>query len=239
MHHARVPPLLWFYVMLHLANSAVGANAGFLSRHVGIDTGSAQRMLLHIRLHLAALDFQPVIGAANDDIFLRIERIRGVYHPSSTRRNVGHVLFIAGPSGLASIVIDPRRAWRLRGLISARIHRGARIWNDCYQSFRIMARYNEDRPCTVSFAPTYFADRPQFSDPVQAFVSSFRHGFRTQHQHVQGNFLWLYLSEYLFRFNRRWRSEEIFADMVARFPALDPETRRLLTASHCDLPVEN
>jgi hypothetical protein len=43
------------------------------------------------------------------------------------------------------------------------------------------------------------------------------------------------LKEYEFRFNRRGRSHEVFADMIARFPRVDEGAMTELRAAYCDL----
>jgi hypothetical protein len=58
---------------------------------------------------------------------------------------------------------------------------------------------------------------------------------RIQHQSVSPRFFWLFLKEYEFRFNRRARSDQVFADMIARFPRVDESAMTALRAAYCDL----
>jgi hypothetical protein len=228
-----MPTQLWFYVMLHLANSAEGANADFLRRQAGVDTRSIQRMLHRIRLHLAALNFEPLIGSPGQDVHVRLERLRGAYSMDS-RRNLAQVLLVAAGETISAIVIDPARPFRLKGHLAARVHHQATMITNCHHTARIVAGYPPDKFRRLQFTPTYFLDNPDEYDVIAGFLASFRRRLRTQHQHVAIKHLWLYLAEAIFRFNRRLRSSDIFWDMVSAFPSLEPEDRSRLQSWYSD-----
>lgn len=233
MAHSRVPAQLWFYVMLHLANSAEGANADFLRRHAGIDTRSVQRMLYRIRLHLAARNYEPLIGSPGQHVHVRLERLRGAYSMDS-RRNLAQVLLMAAGETVSAIVTDPARPHRLHRLLSSRVHDQASMITNCHHTSRVIAGYRSVRSSRLQFDPTYFLDNDEKYDVIAGFLASFRRRLRTQHQHVAIKHLWLYLAEAIFRFNRRLRSSDIFSDMVSAFPSLEPDDRSQLQSWYSD-----
>ncbi len=217
LEHSRIPAQTWFYLLLHFANSHDGVNAYFALRHLGISLKAAQRMLTRIRVHLAALDDQPVIRTHNE-IHLRIEPIRGARNFTHRHAlNRTNILFIADGQQIHFFVVDLRRGHLLRRFLKERLSPDSHLFTDCYRTARVADKYGHSKSSLVEFRPA--ADLTP-NDTIQSFLSYFRRGWRQQHQNVHDGSLWLYLAESRFRYNRRWRSHSTCWDMVSSFPSI-------------------
>ena len=63
-------------------------------------------------------------------------------------------------------------------------------------------------------------DHPEELDAIKGFLSYFLWPFQTHHKYASRAHLWLYLGEFLFRYNRRNRSAQTYWDMISAFPDL-------------------
>jgi hypothetical protein len=63
-------------------------------------------------------------------------------------------------------------------------------------------------------------DHPEEVDAIKGFQSYFLWPFQTHHKYASRAHVWLYLSEFLFRYNRRHRSAQTYWDMISAFPDL-------------------
>ena len=234
MEHSRIPTQVWFYAMLHLANSRESVNAYFFVRHLGISLKASQRMLRRIRLHLAAVDLRRALGAPGEYLEVRVEPVRGATLPMSNRTTPASVLFIEAQGRVDSIVLDTTRRYRIRRLLLDRVRPGARVFTTCHSSWRMIHNYRSPLSSSIEFMRRRPCNESR-PDGITGLLSSFRRGLRAQHQAVELQNLWLYLKEYEFRYNRRMRSQETLWDMLASFPAVDTDAERCLRRFYSDV----
>lgn len=62
MAHSKLSAHIWFRGLWLFSISKLGINASFVSRYLGLSASSAQRLLVHIRLHLQALQASDLLG---------------------------------------------------------------------------------------------------------------------------------------------------------------------------------
>lgn len=232
LDQSRIPAQLWFYMMLHLANSHESVNGYFVQRHLGISLKAAQRMLKRVRLHLAALDQDGLASGHGETVEVRLERLRGAWNPTRPSYNRTNVLFIARGALIDFVVVNLYKPHRLRGILECKLPGTYRIVTNCERTARLISNY---RPSTSSAAFVPPGDSSGGVDTILSFLHYFRRGWRLQHQNVHASQLWLYLSEYRFRYNRRSRSRETFRDMVSSFPSIDPLVASQLRQAYSDL----
>jgi len=72
---SRIPLQLWFYAMLHYANSAESMAATFLARQLEVSEPTAFRIGQRIRWHMAALDEKNKVGGADEPVVIRLTKI--------------------------------------------------------------------------------------------------------------------------------------------------------------------
>lgn len=217
-HATKLPLRLWFYAMLHFANSPEGVNAAFLGRHLGITYPAAFRMAYKIRLHLARLEELSEPAPRSQDVHVRLETLHRV-RCGPRSQNTANVLFVASQSRIdCAVVTDPRRH-SLRSAI-ARLMPGERnLITTCHRTAKILSAYGLRKPL-AKFMPTFYLDHPNERDLISGFLSYFLVPFKTHHKHASRENFWLYLKEFQFRYNRRHRSGETYWDMVSTFPRL-------------------
>lgn len=228
MAYAQRPAQQWFYTMLHLANSPESISGEFVARQLGLGRNGARRMLRRIRLHLAANDHVERFGAGDEDLHFRVEYLRGAFVPNSSRRNIAQLLVMSHRNQVRTVVLDCALRWQLRRVLLDRAAQDAMLVTDCYRTARIVSHSKKETSSRIRFAPTYMRDSGLPFDAITAFVAYFRRGLSIMHQRVEMQYLWLFLKEYEFRFNRRFRSRDTFWDMVSAFSPLDTQAEERL-----------
>lgn len=228
---SRISLQLWFYAMLHFANSSEGMASSFLARQLGVSEPTGFRMGQQIRAHVAAIDEACLIGGASETVMAKLVKMLRV---TNTRRNVQNsatVLLLCDAKRVRATVVSRPSQRCLRAIISKQVRPGSRLVTDCFWSFRVLSNYSSGRPI-AAFVPDYFIDRPPQENLNHGFWQYLNLSFANQYRGVTLDKAWLYLKEYEFRYNRRTRSAETFSDMTSCFPLLDQESlRRIRGAS--------
>lgn len=229
--NSRIPLQLWFYAMLHFANSSEGISSPFLARQLGVSYPTAFRMGQRIRAHMAAIDEQHQVGAAGEPVIVRLVKIRRV---TNTRRNVQNsatIFLICGRARVDAMIIVRPSQKLLRAVIGAKVQPLSRVITDCYWSFRVLSNYSSGVPI-AEFVPDYFLYRPPTENLNHGFMQYLNLSISDQFRGISLEKAWLYLKEYEFRYNRRTRSAETFRDMTSGFPSLsENDLARLRAAS--------
>lgn len=218
----KLPLRLWFYAMLHFANSSEGVNAGFLGRHLGITYPAAFRMAQKIRLHMATQERRSAADVEGEIIHARLEiidRVRtGPYRP-----NASNVLFVASSDRVDCRVMGRAERHTVRAAINDLMPHHGPLLTTCRRTANVLAAYGLRRPL-AEYAPDFFADHPEQKDIITGFLSYFIWPFRNHHKHASREYLWLYLKEFQFRYNRRDKSYETYWDMIGSFPSIPGKT---------------
>lgn len=218
-HAAKLPLRLWFYAMLHFANSPEGVNGRFLERHLGISYLAAFRMAQKIRWQMAALERLSAIAAPGQDVEVRVETLHRV-RSGTTSPNVASVLFAAKSGKIDCEVLSACRQHLARPAISKMVPGHGELRTTCDRTARLLSAYGARAPL-ASYMPCYFVDHPGEVDAIKGFLSYFLWPFQNHYKHASHEHLWLYLKEFQFRYNRRHRSADTYWDMISAFPVLD------------------
>lgn len=231
-----LPLRLWFYAMLHLANSTESTPVLFLQRHLGISHKAAWRMLDRIRFHMAALDYSKRLGRPGERLFVRLDELGAIRKAAPYARKSTRLLLLADDICVQStVLVRPRRS-PLRRIISDKSSESVRLMTTCYITYRALSDSGTRKPL-AEYVPHYFTEHPALVDPIQSFLSHLRRSLHNIHRRVDHHHLWKYLKEYEFRYNRRYRSHEIFGDLVSEFPSLSPANCRAIEAWSSRLPL--
>ncbi|MGY6550346.1 MAG: transposase [Erythrobacter sp.] len=214
---SHIPLQLWFYAMLHFANSAVSIAAPFLARQLGISGPTAFRLGQRVRLHMAAIDHGILIGNPTKMVMARMFKVLRITNTRPNVQNSAIVLMLTDGKRVNSTVVVKPRQKSLRAIIKSKVHPHSRIGTDCYWTFRTLSNYSSGRPI-AEFLPEYYFDRSAEDNQNHGFMQYFNLSFKDQFRGVRLENAWLYLKEYEFRYNRRYRSSETFSDMVSKYP---------------------
>lgn len=220
---------LWFYAMLHFANSTEGVSLNFLSRHLGLSRKCAYRMAHRIRLHLAAFDFGRKVGGGGQEIYVRIDRLRKIRTRRKSQLNAATIFLLADRDHVQATVIEEIRRHQLNRILADKAAPSSKFVTDCYLTYRALSEYGTRRPL-ATFHALLEGRALESEKRAHGFLASFRKPLDTQHRWVTREKLWVYLKEYEFRFNRREASETIFWSMVSSFPQITPKQIDELTA---------
>lgn len=235
--HSHIALQLWFYAMLHFANSSEGISGPFLARQLGVSGPTAFRVAQRIRAHMAAIDEQRLLGAAGETVIVRLAKILRIANARKNVQNNATVLLMCDGSRVNSTIIVGPSQKRLRAVIAKKLWPLSLLLNDCYFSFRVLSNYSLKTPI-ADFAPDYVFEWPPHENFNLGFLQYLNLSFADQFRGVSLDKAWLYLKEYEFRYNRRARSKETFSDLISYFPSLDEESlTRIKAASFVEAAV--
>lgn len=219
--HSVISLQLLFYAMLHVSNSAESINVNTLARHFGVTQRTAYRILRKIRIHLSALENSRFIGNPDETVVVRLQTLNRV-RTAKGFRNRARYLLMADQAFVVSFVVGEMRQSKVRKFLESRRAKGSVLVTDCYDTFKLLSE-NGTRRSLAQMVPTSLSGLAKPSETITSFVSYFSPPIKNQHKRLDCDKLWLYLNEYQFRFNRRSRSKDIFADMVGEFPYINDE----------------
>lgn len=228
---SRIPLQLWFYAMLHFANSSEGVAGPFLARQLEVCPPTAFRTAERIRWHMAAIDAKYRIGISGGPVIVRLTKVKRIINPQRNTPNSTAVLLLCDHNTVDTTVVVQPRQKNLRAVIAAKVDPGSRLITDCYSTFRVLSNYSSGKPI-VDFIPDYYGDRPGCENLNHGFMQYLNLSFADQFRGVSLNNAWLYLKEYQFRYNRRSRSADMFKDLVSEFPSFDEQSLRLIKAAN-------
>lgn len=233
-HGTKLPLRIWVYAMLHFANSPQGVNSRFLTRHLGVGRAAASRLTKRIRLHLAGIDKQKILGEVNEPVIVTLHTIYRVYaNPPNLKRTVPILIFTDGKS-VETTVLQFCRSRTLLEVIKKKISPYSTLITTCYRTHRVLTSYREEQS-VARYCPHYFKDNPDFSNRSYGFLKLVQRSLNDEYRGVHRKNLWMYLKEFEFRFNRREESQNTFWDMLREFPALNESRIEALRTWNCSI----
>jgi len=226
MHNTRIPLQLWFYAMLHFANSAHGLSRTFLARHLGLADYPAFTMARRIRYQMAALDDEKKLGGPLCPVFIRLETIRPIIRRGKRKHGSARILILNDGKQVRTAVIGHSKPNYIRHAVFAKAHRDSFFITNCASTFRIFDSYLM-KPKVV-FQPDYLGARTALPKVHYGFLRYMCFMLQVQYMSVSYHRLWLYLKEAEFRYSRRERSKDTFWDLTGRFPNLNQQSKLTL-----------
>lgn len=205
--------------MLHFANSQQGVSGGFLERQLGISYVAAFRMSQRIRWHISELERLAPVAAPGQDVEVRVETLHRV-RSGTTSPNVATIIFASRNGKIDCEMIRACRRHIALAAIAKMVPNFGTLCTTSYRTHRLFSGYGVRRERTV-YVPCHYIDHPDEVDAISGFLSYFLWPFQTHHKHASRTHLWLYLKEFQFRYNRRYRSAETYWDMNDAFPLLE------------------
>ena len=226
MNGTRIPLQIWFYAMLHFANSTDGVSSRFLARHLGLADFPAFRMARRIRYQMAAIDDPTELGGPDVSVFLRLETVRPIIRRRKGRHGRARILIMNDGASVRTVVIGHSSPKYVRMALLQKAHDESIFVTDCPRTFALFEKYLA-RP-KLQFAVDESGVTPGLSTKHKSFQLYFNHILKTQHVGVSYHRLWLYLKEAEFRYARRERSKDTFPCLVGSFPDLSTPAKAIL-----------
>ncbi|WP_338243164.1 IS1595 family transposase [Aurantiacibacter hainanensis] len=225
---SNIPLQLWFYALLHFANSTYGVPSTFLGRHIGLSTKAAFRMVDRIRTHMAALDFERRVGSAGNPVEVRIEYLAGIRTAGYPVRGSAKAVILGDAHSVQATLIGRARRHVLSQIIRDKCTPGVIPVTSCAYTHSVLGEFGTRTP-GAGFVRDPIKTGAG-TNPIRSFLIYLKRPMHETYRRVDYANLWKYLKEFEFSFNRRTRSHEIFDDLVARFPDISPGRSALLEA---------
>lgn len=244
LHKTKLKVHKTFYAMLLFCNSGTGVPAHFLSRHLGLSIPGAFRLGLRIRAQMALVEDLHQIGGNGEEVFIDEMLMHGEPGPDSSRLTRTIVLGMRDRKRLLLFVLDNRKMETIIPIINARVRAGSLLITDGYSSYKCLTALGWDHS-VVNHSREWKNSDGFVHAPIDSVFRLVRRLFKVSHFHVSQKYLWLYLKEIEFRFNRRTTGDTAFANLIGAFPRATPEAmldlklntdRRTGTASQGGIP---
>ena len=190
-------------------------------RLFGFGKGMAFSMNDRIRTHMALLEAGRTVGGQDIPVGISFKNIKGVRNfKSEIERTQPLVMAIYDASHIVTVIIPNRRIQTITPILISVIRQGSVVVYEDEYAFRHLSGHGHHNRLfkTYRFAP--LNKFQGINGTMQVYWMHLRRALRDNHVHCSRHFLWKYLDEFNFRFNRRNRSHEIFWDMVCEFPSL-------------------
>lgn len=213
---SSIPLQLWFYAMLHFANSRFGVTSTFLRRHMGLSHKAAYRMADRIRTQMAAIDLGEQVGQHGEQVEVRIKYLEGIRTSRFPTRGSAKAVIIADAASAQATLIGRSRRHVLRRIIADKVTLGAVPVTTCPYTHAASSEFGSRAPFVTLVDE--FVDPESGTNPIRSYINFVRRPMHNTYRRVDFNNLWKYLKELEFAFNRRRRSNETFPDMISKFP---------------------
>lgn len=233
---SHIPLQIWFYAMLHFANSSGGVVTTFLGRQLGLSHKAAFRLADRMRMHMAAIDHDKRVGTPGEPVEIRIETLDGVHTAGHPLRGPAKAVIIGDSKSVQTTLIGTPRRHVLRAIINDKAAAGAVPKTSCKYTYRVLEEFGTRMP-SVQLIES-FVDPCSRVSPTKSFLNHLRKPMSNTYRRVEYANLWKYLKEFEFRYNRRQRSHRIFPDLIGQFPDLSRSSQEELEgwSSRAQLP---
>lgn len=144
--NSHIPLQLWFYAMLHFVNSPESISSSFLARQFGVSEPTGYRVGQRIRLHMAALDEQSLLGAAHEPVIARLTKVLCITNPHKNTQNSALIFLLCDRSSVNSTIVIRPSQKNLRAIVRSKSHPLSRIITDCYWTYRALRNYSSGQP---------------------------------------------------------------------------------------------
>lgn len=216
----RIPLTSWLQVMLYFANSKTGISTSMTGRLLGFGKGMAFKTNDRIRTHMALLENGRTVGGTGLRVGISFNTIRGVRNKGSGSNARPLVMAIYDARHVVTVIIPNRRIGTITPIILSRVHPQSVLVYQDERALRHLSGHGYHRVLARTFPFEPLEKYTGINGTIQVYWMHLRRALRDNHVHYASNFLWKYLNEFNFRFNRRHRSHETFWDMVCAFPSI-------------------
>lgn len=219
--HSKIDLLLWFHAILLFTNSKNGISSHFLERHLGVSAKCAWRMCDRIRTHLALIEGRRKVGGKGKCVYVDEALIRGIRTDGRRGRGRAIVFGMIDDSVVCSMVVRNRSRQTLFPIMREHVDPESLIVTDSYGTYRRMSDYGW-KQTTVNHSIGEWKNREGYSQAhIENYWAVLKRSIRGTHLHVGREFLWKYINEFNFRFNRRANMQSAFWDAISIYPKLD------------------
>jgi len=233
MHRAKLPLRYWFLAMFLFATDKRGCSALSLKSRLHICYESAWLMLHKIRKAMGERDFRYMLSGVvevDDAYFGGVSENQPGSHKhtgrgtTKTKTAVGLSLREGKPGFLKMQTVVAMTSEELSGFVLDNVEPGAKVFTDYLNSYNEVGSLGYEHECQL-----YDWENPEhlkwihiIISNTKAFIAGTYHGLGSRHFQA-------YLDEYCFRFNRRFRPDEIFSRLIAACVDCQPFTLAELT----------
>ena len=205
-----------FYSMLLFSNFRSGVPTSFLERHIGLSYKAAYGLGQRIRQQMQLLDRGRQVGGVGQfveigETALKHVRISGRRGPVKIS-----ILSLGDARHVVSRVIARRRRRFMTPLINELVRPGSILLTRDPKVVAHLTEYGRIR-ADVCFIKEKTPDI-QNIDVLGSYWKQLKRILNNMYSHQGINNLPLYIGEFEFRFNRRAASQNIFWDLISRFP---------------------
>jgi len=229
-HKLRYPLVTLFWAVYLIATSKKGLSAMELQRKLGIlSYRTAWTLLQKIRSAMASSHDFPLTGTVEiDETYIGGRRPGKRGRGAEGKSLVGAVVETTGRSmGRAYLrTMDDASMDSLKSFVTAHVSPGVTVTSDAFKSYAFLGQDYVHNPVVSSHQAPDTGTLPK----VHIVIANLKMWLRGTYNCLPSKHLQKYLDEFTFRFNRRWKLENIFDKLLDRCILNHPYTYAELIA---------
>ena len=215
----RTPLQLWFYAIYMFTTTRNGVAAKELQRQLGVTYKTAWRMAGMIRVHMADVDGDMLLGGMGQVVEIDETLIGGSVEGkgSGYKGNKSVVVGMLERGGeVVTTVVTTRHRAPMEALIQSNVLPGSTVATDEFGSYRRLDSLGYDH-VTIRHKAGHYGP----TNGIEGFWAQLKRSINGTHIHVSGKHLWKYAKEAEYRFNRRTHPDLMFPELVSTYPPLN------------------
>lgn len=212
--------MAWFYALLLFANSGRGIKANFFRKQLGIGMKAAHRLGISIRTHIAFASRSERLGGPGKKVYVN-EALINIVRDGHEDRNAIVMGLACEGTVLCGIIAD-RRAATLLDSIERFVEPESTIVSDALSSYAGISKKGWHH-IVVNHSVAFQDFEGNNTNQIEAFWSVLKRNMRSYRQ-VAADYLWCYLAETEFAYNRRRSSWSAFEELIDSFPQVTPQS---------------
>lgn len=218
---SSIPLHTWFYAILHFCNTSTGLSAEAISIHLGISHDAAYRMGKRIRMHLAALDQDWIIGAPGQVVYVYEDRLVNIQSLNGGTRDPLRIVALFDGKETAVIPIAKGKFAASNKAILRRVHSDAVLEFKSAETLRKMSKHR--RSLKAERGQWRLSDpyREHQFGPITSMLSALKTFILRNHVWVREDQISYYIAHFEFLYRRRKIGHSVFEDAISYFPDID------------------
>ena len=211
---SRTPLTSWFFAMYLMTSTRHGVAAKELQRQLGVTYKTAWRIARELRKHMAnADDHGPLSGHVEIDETMVGGKRKGKRGRGAAGKTVVFGMVERDGQVRAGPVPNVKRK-TLQPIIYNNVQRGSTVSTDELKTYNSLhkAPYNHGQ---VNHSAEEWVRGIHHTNTIEGYWSRLKNSIKGTHVHVSKQHLWLYVSEFSYRYNMRKYPEIMFDRLIS------------------------
>jgi transposase len=235
-YRSHLPLRQAYYGLLLFANLNLGLRTDFVANHLGLLASRAVGLIARMRDQAALLEHSVSMGGAGklvyvDEMQLNVRRSHGGKNPAGRYPLI--ILGMRCEDRVQLFIIPERSMDTLRAVIGAFVLKDSVVITDGYVGYNFL-KYGGWKHSVINHCREWVNSEGYHHGPIDSIFGQLRRFLRGTVLSHSSKFVWEYIREFQFRFNRRWKPDRRFLDLIENHSDMT-ESAIDIARNNCDL----